>query len=71
MTLAELMPALQSLPRDDKLRVIQLLVSDLTRQEGVELMLQDGASYPIWTPLEAYGAAQTLHELLEQDRRKP
>ena len=66
MSLAELMPALQNLPRDDKLEVIRLLVSDLTRQEGINL-LESGASYPVWTPLEAYDAARSLQQLLDQD----
>jgi hypothetical protein len=67
MSLAELMPALQNLPRDDKLQVIRLLVSDLTRQEGID-WLQSGASYPIWTPFDAYDAARSLQQLLDQDR---
>jgi hypothetical protein len=67
MSLAEMMPALQSLPRDDKLEVIRLLVSDLKRQEGIDL-LQSGASYPIWTPLDAYDAATSLQQLLDQER---
>ena len=66
MSLAELMPALQNLPRDDKLEVIRLLVSDLTRQEGINL-LESGASYPVWTPLEAYDAARSLQQLLDRD----
>jgi hypothetical protein len=67
MSLAELMPALQNLPREDKLQVIQLLMFDLTRQEGIDL-LQSGASYPIWTPLHAHDAARSLQELLDKDR---
>jgi hypothetical protein len=67
MSVAELMPALQNLPREEKLQVIRLLVSDLTRQQGIDL-LQSGGSYPVWTPLEAYDAARSLQELLEQDR---
>ena len=63
MSLADLMPALQKLPRDDKLDVIRLLVSDLTRQEGIDL-LQSGASYPIWTPFDAFDAAKSLQQLL-------
>jgi hypothetical protein len=68
MSVAELMPALQNLPREDKLQVIRFLVSDLTRQEGVDLLLQNGGSYPIWTPFDAYDAARSLQQLLEQDR---
>jgi hypothetical protein len=67
MSVAELMPVLQDLPREDKLQVIRFLVSDLTSQEGVDV-LQSGACYPVWTPFEAYDAARALQELLEQDR---
>ena len=57
MSVVELLPALQNLPRDAKLAVIRLLVSDLTRQEGID-WLQNGASYPVWTPSDAYDAAR-------------
>ncbi len=67
MSVTELMPVLQNLPRNDKLEVIQLLISDLTRQEGIDL-LQSGASYPIWTPFDAHDAARSLQQLLDQDR---
>jgi hypothetical protein len=67
MSLAELMPELQKLPRDDKFAVIQLLVSDLTRQQGVEL-LQNGGCYAVWTPLDAFDAAKSLQQMLDQDR---
>ena len=67
MSVTELMPVLQNLPRNDKLEVIQLLISDLTRQEGSDL-LQSGASYPIWTPFDAHDAARSLQQLLDQDR---
>ena len=39
MTLSELLPALHGLPRSDKLRVIQLLASDVAREEGTRLQL--------------------------------
>lgn len=67
MSLTDLMPELQNLPRHDKLEVIRLLVSELTRHEGIDL-LQSGASYPVWTPLDAYEAAKSLQQLLDHDR---
>ena len=67
MSLAELVPALHDLPRDDKLELIRLLVTDLTRQEGIDL-LQNGASYPVWTPLDAFDAARSLQQMLDQDQ---
>ncbi len=63
MLLAELVPAVQSLERADKLRLMQLLVVELAREENVSL-LTDGAEYPIYTPLEAFEAGETLLELL-------
>ena len=69
MSLADLMPALQSLPRDEKLEVIRVLMSDLT-QQGFDL-LECGASYPVWTPLNADDAARALQRVLDQDRAQP
>jgi hypothetical protein len=34
MTAAEILPSLQMLPRNEKLQLIQLLASDLARDEG-------------------------------------
>ena len=65
MSFAELAPALRGLPRDDKIEAIRLLVSDLTRQEGID-WLQSGASYPVWTPFDAHDAAKSLQQLLDQ-----
>jgi hypothetical protein len=67
MSFAELMPTLSSLPRHEKLQVLRLLAFDLTQEAGVDV-LQDGASYPIWTPFGAEDAAQSLQRLLEEDR---
>lgn len=38
MSLAELLPALQSLPRNEKVEAIRFLVSGLTRQEGTDCL---------------------------------
>jgi len=52
------------LPRADKLRLMQFLVIDLAQEEGVPLLAAD-AEYPIWTPLNAFEAAETLWQTLE------
>lgn len=67
MSFAELVPALHDLRRDEKLEIIRLLATDLTRQEAIDL-LQEGASYPVWTPLNAFDAAKSLQQLLDQDQ---
>lgn len=64
MSLIELFPDVKLLPRADKLRLMQFLVVELAQEEGVSL-LSAGAEYPVWTPLNAFGAADTLLEMLE------
>ena len=67
MSLAEMVPDLQALPRADKLRVIQLLAAELAREEGMDV-IPVGASCPIWSPFDAFDAANSLMHLLEQER---
>ena len=64
MSLLELFPDVRLLPRADKLRLMQFLVVELAQEEGVSL-LASGAEYPIWTPLNAFSAAETLMDMLK------
>jgi len=63
--ITELLPKVQLLPRTDKLRLMQFLVFELAREEGVAL-LQPDEEYPIWTPYSAFDAATTLLTCLRQ-----
>ena len=65
--ITELLPKVQSLPRADKLRLMQFLVFELAREEGVAL-LQPGEEYPIWTPYSAFDAATTLLNALGEEQ---
>jgi hypothetical protein len=67
MSITELLPVLQELPKADKLRLIQFLVFELAKDEGITLF-EVGQSYPIWTPHHAFSAANTLLNALEEDR---
>lgn len=67
MSLTELFPNIKLLPRADKLRLMQFLVVELAQEEGISL-LAAGAEYPIWTPLNAFGAAETLLNMLENHK---
>lgn len=69
MALTDLFPAIQMLPRADKLRLMQFLVIDLAQEDGVSLLATD-AEYPVWTPLNAFDAAETLLQLLETHKAK-
>ena len=70
MLLTELFPAIQQLPRADKLRLMQFRVIDLAHEEGVPLLAAD-AAYPIWTPFHAFEAADTLLQMLKTHQSEP
>jgi hypothetical protein len=70
MSLAELLPAVQSLHHQDKLRLLQFLAGELARAEGLPEILH-GAEYPVWSPYDAYEAAAVLERALQADRERP
>ncbi|MGL5059694.1 MAG: hypothetical protein ACRC62_06900 [Microcoleus sp.] len=67
MSLAELLPKLQQLSRADQLRVIEFLAAQLSKQETISL-LEDGRTYEIWSPYDAFEAANILGKMLEEDK---
>jgi hypothetical protein len=66
MTVAELFSTLKSLPRADKLKVIQFLITELARDE--EPSLQSGATYSLSSPFNSHEAAHKLAQLLESEQ---
>ena len=68
--LPDLLPALRSLPRSDKLRVNELLAADLAREESPSLV-EAGAIYPVWTPIDTFEAAAVLQRELEKAKETP
>ncbi len=70
MTLSELPPTIQSLPRADKLRLIQLLAADVARDEGIALDMAN-KTIPIWSPHDSFQGAATLLQLLDDDKVAP
>ena len=68
MLLTELLPAIQALPRADKLRLLQVLVAELANEEALPLPPPD-LPHPIWTPYAAFEAAATLLKLLNKEQR--
>jgi hypothetical protein len=66
MSLKEMLPSVRTLPRTDKLRLMQFLVAELA-QEGSEPSLTAGGIYPIYTPQGIPdSAAETLAHYLKQ-----
>ena len=66
MSFVELQSAIKRLPRLEKFQIIQWMMTDLAQEEAA-LMLQPGAAYPVWSPYEAFDAADILwHELQKE-----
>lgn len=70
MSLVELLPNARTLSRGEKLRLIQFLAEDLARAEDVA-PLEAGQSYPVWSPHDAYEAAEVLMGMLEKEKVQP
>jgi hypothetical protein len=66
MSLAEVLPEVQSLSRLDKIRLIQFLAQALEREDGG--LIEPGQSYPVWSPDRAFTAAAALLQALEEDK---
>lgn len=66
MVSTKLLNTLHRLSRADKLRVIQLLASDLATEE--EAFFTPGATYEVWSPYDAPEAAQTLLKMLKDEQ---
>ena len=63
---SHLFSELSQLDRADKLRIMQFLVTELAKDEGV--LLKPNAKYPLWSPYNSYEAAGTLLNLLNKDK---
>ena len=66
MSLVELLPSVQALPRKEKFRLMQELLTELAQEEEII----PAGEYPIWSPHGAHNAAAVLTQMLEQEKRK-
>ncbi len=63
----QLLPALQALPRTDKLHIVLFLITQLAQEEGIDVLKVQG-NYLDWKLFEASSAANTLLNLLAEDK---
>ncbi|MCM0591637.1 MAG: hypothetical protein KA716_16010 [Gloeotrichia echinulata DEX184] len=63
MSLAELMSQIQTLPRIDKLRLMQFLSTELVKEEDANFFVAN-QEYPVWSPYNCSEAANILMNLL-------
>ena len=64
----ELLTELRQLSHSDKLRVVQLLVNELAAEEGPTILPDQ--DYEIWSPYDAFEAAQALKDALEEHKKR-
>jgi hypothetical protein len=60
---SNILNTLQKLNRADKLYVVQVLISELSQQETD--LIKTEQSYPVWSPYDAFEAANTMLEVLQ------
>lgn len=63
MSLAELLPDVQSLTRVEKIRLVEVLVQDLELEATA--LIKDGATYSIQSPDQDFEAAAVMLQVLE------
>jgi len=66
MSLAEVLPNLKTLNRSEKLRVVKILIDEITQEEAS--FFESGAEYEIWSPYDSYDAAAKLQQMLEENK---
>lgn len=66
MNLSEMLPTLHALPRPEKWWLIQLMVADLAREEELS-PIEAGTPIPIWSPYDAFDAADTMLKALGEE----
>jgi len=64
----QLLPTLQVLPRADKLRIAQFLISQVAQEEGIDSSSFTGNDLD-WKRYETSSAANTLLNLLAEDKQ--
>ena len=70
MSLIELLPVVRDLPHQDKLSLLQFLANSLAQEEGLP-EIRPGTEFPVWSPYEAYTAADAMQRALETSGNAP
>ena len=69
IALPDLLPTVRALSRTDKLRLIEMLARELAQEEIPYLV--PGATYEVWTPIDAFEAAAVMLRELEKAKAAP
>jgi hypothetical protein len=67
MSVAELLTESRRLSRPDRAQLVQLLAQELAAEGHVI----PGATYEVWSPIEAFDAAATMMQALAAEKGRP
>jgi hypothetical protein len=70
MALTEILPSLKQLSHQEKIKAIQFLATELASDEAASVALEDGKTYEIWSPHDAFSAEKVLTDMLQQHLQK-
>lgn len=70
MTLTEILPSLRKLSDQEKIKAIQFLAAELAKNAENLAFLEDGKTYEVWSPYNAFSAEKTLTDMLQQHLQK-
>jgi hypothetical protein len=70
MMLIEILPSLQKLSHQEKIRAIQFLATELAKDEQTMNLLEDGKTYEVWSPYDAFSAEKVLTDMLQQHKQQ-
>ena len=66
----QLLSELHKLNQTEKLHVVQILVNELASVEGLpETLFEEGNQFAIWSPYDAFEAANTLQAMFDEYKR--
>jgi hypothetical protein len=66
MTLTEILPSLQKLSHQEKIKAIQFLATELAKDEQNSVVLENGKTYEVWSPYDAFSAEKVITDMLNQ-----
>jgi hypothetical protein len=64
----QLLNELHKLNRTEKLQIVQILVNELTLEESAGKTTQQPTQYEVWSPYDAFEAANRLQAMLNEYR---
>jgi len=68
MSFSQVLPEVQSLSRQDKIKLIRFIAQELEKDDGE--IIEPNRDYPVWSPESAFSAAQTMLQVLKEEESR-